>query len=128
MIARLFLAFNAIAIGSIGLLYMIDPNILLGRYDLQAGSAGMDNMLRSAYGGVFLISAAVFALGVFQPNRRRDALAFLALFMAGAAIGRGVSVIAAGPPPDAILPLLYFEVVVCALALVLIRHAPKPVA
>lgn len=126
MISRAFLAFNAIAIGSIGLFYLIDPNILLGRYDLQAGSVGMDNMLRSAYGGVFLISAGVFALGVFQSSRLRDSLIFLAMFMAGAALGRGVSVFAAGPPPDAILPLLYFEIIVCTVALTMTRFTSKP--
>lgn len=125
MIARAFLAFNAIAIGSIGLLYLIDPNILLGRYDLQTGTVGMDNMLRSAYGGVFLISAVIFALGVFRTNRQKDALFFLALFMAGAALGRGISIVAAGPPPDAILPLLYFEIIVCAVALGMTRYTSK---
>jgi len=121
MISRFFLAFNAFAIGAIGLTYLYDPNLLLVRYDLQAGSAGMDNMLRSTYGGIFLVSAAVFLFGVVSDKRRRDALLFVAIFMFGAALGRIASIAAVGSPPSAIMPLLYFEIVMMVIALVLYR-------
>ncbi|MDJ0920142.1 MAG: DUF4345 domain-containing protein [Henriciella sp.] len=125
MISRLFLAFNALAIGLIGILYLYDPNLLLARYDLATGSAGMDNMLRSTYGGLFLASASVFLLGVFSPIRRRDALAFVAIFMAGAALGRIVSILAVGSPPATIMPLLYFEIVMTGLAVTLYIRTPR---
>lgn len=125
MISRLLLAFNAIAIGSIGLAYLYDPNLLLARYGLETGTAGMDNMLRSTYGGLFLASAGVFLLGVFSPLRRRDALAFVAIFMAGAALGRLASILAVGSPPAAIMPLLYFEVVMVLIAAVLYVRSPR---
>ena len=125
MISRIFLGLNAIAIGSIGVLYLIDPNLLLARYDLEAGSAGMDNMLRSAYGGVFLISAGVFLLGVFSQHRRRDSLAFVALFMTGAALGRLASLLGVGMPPASIMPLLYYECLVAALAIGLYLRSPR---
>ncbi|MEO0548958.1 MAG: DUF4345 domain-containing protein [Pseudomonadota bacterium] len=125
MISRIFLAFNAIAIGLIGLLYLYDPNLLLARYDLVTGSAGMDNMLRSTYGGLFLVSAAVFLLGVFSANRHRDALAFVAIFMTGAALGRIASIFAVGSPPATIMPLLYFEIVMTVLAVILYLRAPR---
>ena len=123
MIARIFLAFNALAIGVIGLTYLYDPNLLLTRYDLQTGSAGMDNMLRSTYGGIFLVSAAVFLFGAFTEKRRQDAVLFVAIFMSGAAIGRVASIIAVGTPPPAIMPLLYFEIIMMVFALVLYRSA-----
>ena len=100
MMSRLFLGFIALSIGSIGILYLYDPDLLLARYDLVTGRAGMDNMLRSTYGGLFLASAAIFALGIFVSNRRRDALAFVAIFMTGAAIGRIASILAVGAPPS----------------------------
>ncbi len=110
MITPIYLIFNAIGIGAIGILYLYDPNILLARYDLATSSIGMDNMLRSAYGGVYLVSAIVFLLGVLQRKRQRDSVGFTALFMTGAAIGRIASMNAVGAPPATIMMLLYFEI------------------
>ena len=124
MISRIFLGFIALSIGSIGVLYLYDPNLLLARYDLATGSAGMDSMLRSTYGGIFLGSALIFALGVFNAARRRDALAFTVIFMTGAAIGRIISIAAAGMPAATIMPLLYFEIVAAVIAAVLWLRSP----
>ncbi len=123
MISRLFLGFIALSIGSIGVLYLYDPNLLLARYDLVVGSAGMDNMLRSTYGGLFLASAVIFAMGIFVADRRRDALAFVAIFMTGAALGRIASILAVGLPPATIMPLLYFEIAATVIAAVLYTRA-----
>ena len=125
MISRIVLALNALAIGSIGLLYLYDPNLLLARYDLETGSAGMDNMLRSTYGGVFVGAALIFLMGALLPRRRRDALGFLTIFMAGSALGRIASIAAVGAPPAAIMPLLYYECAVTIIALVLFVVSPK---
>ena len=121
--SRAILSLNALAIGLIGLLYLYNPNILLSRYGLESGSVGMDNMLRATYGGLYLLSATVFSMGVIVAARRRDALIFLAIFMAGAALGRIVSIIMAGMPPAAIMPLLYYELIMLAIAVVLARRA-----
>lgn len=127
MISRIFLGFITLSVGSIGILYLYDPNLLLARYDLATGSAGMDNMLRATYGGLFLASALIFLLGVFIEARRRDALAFVAIFMAGAAIGRLASLLAVGPPPAEIMPLLGFEIAATLIALVLyVRSSAAP--
>ncbi|MEL7453509.1 MAG: DUF4345 domain-containing protein [Pseudomonadota bacterium] len=125
MIARIFLSFIALSIGTIGVFYLYEPNLLLARYDLMTGSAGMDNMLRSTYGGLFLTSALVFLYGVIVVDRQRDVLAFVAIFMAGAALGRIASILAVGSPPAAIMPLLYFEIVTAAIAVGLYRRVPK---
>lgn len=127
MISRIFLTINALAIGSIGLAYLYDPNLLLSRYDLATGGPGMDNMLRATYGGLFLGAAAIFALGIFNLKRRRDSLIFVAIFMAGTALGRLASIALAGIPPASILNLLFFEIVMTLIALTLSRgkHAVK---
>ncbi|MFN3212062.1 MAG: DUF4345 domain-containing protein [Henriciella sp.] len=125
MISRLFLGFIALSIGSIGILYLFNPNLLLARYDLATGSTGMDNMLRSTYGGLFLASAGIFAMGAFITRRRRDALAFVAIFMTGAALGRIASILAVGMPPATIMPLLYFEIVATLIALALYVRTPS---
>ena len=83
----------------------------------------MDNMLRSTYGGIFVVSAAVFLFGAFSEKRRQDAVLFVSIFMSGAAIGRVASIIAVGTPPPAIMPLLYFEIIMMVFALVLYRSA-----
>lgn len=110
----------------VGILYLFDPNLLLARYGLSTGGAGMDNMLRSTYGGLFLTSSMIFGMGVFVKDRRHDALAFVAIFMTGAALGRVASILAVGPPPTAIMPLLYFEIAATLIAMALYARTPKP--
>ena len=75
LIARLVLALNAGVIGLIGLAYLYDPNMLLANYGLSTDSLGMDNMLRSTYGGLFLCVAGLFAFGALNADRRADAWA-----------------------------------------------------
>ena len=123
MLARIFLGINALAIGSIGALYLYDPNILLARYDLETGSAGMDNMIRSTYGGVFAGAALIFLIGLLKESSRRGALGFAFLFMTGSAVGRIASIMSVGAPPAAIMPLLYYELAAAAIALFLYLRA-----
>ncbi len=125
MIARVVLAVNTISIGLIGIFYLYNPNLLLARYGLETGSAGMDNMLRSTYGGVFVGAAAIFLLGVLSRERRRDALGFLFIFMTGSAAGRIASIAAVGMPPASIMPLLYYECAAAIIALILYLRFPS---
>lgn len=123
--SRALLAFNSVAIGLIGILYLVDPNLLLSLYGLETGSAGMDNMLRASYGGMYLVSAGLFMIGARSESRRRDALAFLAMFMAAAALGRVASMIAVGAPPLTIVSLLAYECVATALAVFAYTRTPQ---
>lgn len=126
MVSKIYLALNAVAIGLVGLFYLYDPNILLSQYGLKTGSTGLDNMFRSAYGGVFLAAATVFLLGVFQPGRRKDAVGFVTLFMIGAAVGRLASIAAVGMPPMSIMPLLGYECLAAVIGLFLyFRFQPQ---
>lgn len=125
MLSIIYLAINAICIGLIGLAYLCDPNILLARYDLQADSVSMDSMLRSSYGGVFVVAAAIFALGIFNPARRRDSIAFTTVFMTACAIGRLASIILVGIPHSTILGLLGYEVIAATIGLILFLRSAK---
>ena len=122
---RALLALNSVAIGLIGALYLFDPNLLLSLYGLETGSAGMDNMLRASYGGLYLVSAALFMIGARSEPRRRDALAFLGVFMAAAALGRVASMVAVGAPPLTITGLLAYECVAAGLALLAYKGSPS---
>ena len=122
---RALLALNSVAIGLIGALYLFDPNLLLSLYGLETGSAGMDNMLRASYGGLYLVSAALFMIGARSEPRRRDALAFLGMFMAAAALGRVASMVAVGAPPLTITGLLAYECVAAGLALLAYKGSPS---
>ena len=115
-LAELFLGANALAIGLIGLGYLWNPNRLLARSELETGSAAMDSMLRSAYGGLFVGMAAIFALGALVPSRTSDALLFTLLFMGGFALGRVVSLVRVGSPGRAVNALLGYEVVATVVA------------
>ena len=116
MISRVYLALNAVGIGLIGLAYLYQPNLLLSQYGLGVESVGVDNMIRSTYGGVFLAAAAIFVAGVFHPKRLGDALGFAALFMGGLALGRLASIASVGAPPEGVLLLLYYEAAAAVVA------------
>ena len=109
MLVKLFLGANALVVGLIGLAYLYDPDIVLARYGLESGSPGMDNMLRAAYGGLFVGISGVLAWGTVHETRRSDAIGLLILFMGSQEIGRATSTIAAGSPPVTIMGLFYYE-------------------
>jgi len=125
MVSRIFLAFMALGLGFVGVSYLIDPNILLVRYELSVADAGMDNMLRSAYGGFFLATAFYILLGAARPVQTRDTVGLVCLLMTGAALGRVVSIAVMGMAHPMITNLLVFEVVTAVLAAVLyVRSQP----
>ncbi len=126
ILSRTVLVLNSIVIGLIGVAYLYDPNLLLANYGLSADGAGMDNMLRSSYGGLFVAMAGIFALGSFSKVRMNDALVLLALFMGGLAFGRIASLVMAGLPDPSIFTLLGYEAIVCLIAFILVRRNARP--
>ncbi len=78
--------------------------------------AGLVNMLRGSYGGLFAGMAAIFACGALMPERTADVLLFTLLFMGGIAGGRIVSILRRGSPGLAINGLLGYELVAAAIA------------
>ena len=125
MFVRIFLIVNFVCIGLIGLAYLYDPNLLLSQYGLETGSIGIDNMLRSTYGGVFLSVSLIFLIGVLNNKRRQDALFVAALFMGGLAIGRLTSIALVGTPPTAMMLLLYYECAAVLIAFVLYSRSTQ---
>ncbi len=74
------------------------------------------NMVRSAYGGLFLGFAVLFFLGARQDSLAKPALIALLTFMASFAVGRIVSIFADGTPSPLILGLIAFEIIYAAAA------------
>ena len=120
-LAPIILGLNAITIGSIGIAYLIDPNLLLTQYNIVSDNAGLDNMFRSAIGGLFLTMAIGFAWGIFKPEQQRHSLCLLALYSGGLALGRGVSMLAVGLHHPLLAGLFAYEVTAALLALWLLR-------
>ena len=94
----------------IGLIYCVDPNILLARYDLAVSGVSDDNMYRGAYGGLFVVLGATIAYGFFTPSFRQMSTLIALLFMGGFAIGRLSSIVMVGIPHEQIVGLLVFEI------------------
>ena len=108
---RYLLLFTGVTLAMIGLLYCIEPDLLLARYDISITGVSEDNMYRGAYGGLFLTLGAAIAFGFFSDTFRRNATLIAWLFMGGFAIGRLASIALSGMPHDQIVGLLAFELV-----------------
>lgn len=106
----------SLGIGTIGLGYILSPQFMFGLYGIELESADAANMVRSAYGGLFLGFAVLFFLGARRDHLAKPALIGLLTFMAGFACGRIVSVFVDGIPSPLILSLIAFEIVYSALA------------
>ncbi len=106
----------SLGIGAVGLGYLVSPQFMYGLYGIGLESVNELNMVRSAYGGLFLGFAALFLLGALSTNLAKPALIALLAFMAGFALGRTVSVFVDGIPSPLILSLIVFEITYTALA------------
>ncbi|MEM8963188.1 MAG: DUF4345 domain-containing protein [Acidobacteriota bacterium] len=106
----------SLGIGLIGLGYLFAPESMYGLYGIGLETVNEANMVRAAYGGLFLGFGALFFLGARRGPLATPALVALLTFMAGFAVGRIVSVVVDGVPSPLILSLIAFEVVYAALA------------
>lgn len=114
---RYFLLFTGVSLGAIGLAYIVDPNLLLQRYELAVAGVSDDNMYRGAYGGLFITMGIAIAAGFRSPAFRHTATLITLLFMGGFAVGRIASIVAVGAPHEQITGLLSFEVVASVVCL-----------
>ncbi len=118
----------SIGIGFIGLGYLISPQFMYGFYGIDLETVNEANMVRSAYGGLFLGFAVLFFLGVRWYQLATPALIALLASMAGFAVGRVVSIIVDGMPSPLILSLIVFEIIYSVLAAYLLStkmHSAK---
>ena len=106
----------SLGIGVIGLGYLFSPQMMYGLYGIGLETVNEANMVRSAYGGLFLGFAVLFFLGARRDQLATPALVALLTFMSGFALGRIVSVLVDGVPAPLILLLIVFEITYAALA------------
>ncbi len=121
-LASAVLLLASLGIGVIGLGYLLSPHTMYGLYGIGLETVNEANMVRAAYGGLFLGFAILFLLGGLQDQFTRPALVALLTFMAGFAVGRIVSLIVDGMPSLIIISLIVFEVVYSALAVYLLSN------
>lgn len=120
-LAKATLLSAAMGMGMIGVGYSVSPQFMFGLYGIQLESINELNMVRAAYGGLFIGFAALFALGFVRSSITQPALLALLTFMAGFAMGRMASIIMDGLPDILIMGLFALEVVYAALAIYLLR-------
>ncbi len=105
-----------VGIGAIGIGYILAPQWVYGLYGIGIESVNEANMVRAAYGGLFVASALLFALGATNEGLTRPALIYLLIFTLGLTGGRTMSVLVDGVPSGLILLVQGGEVVYITLA------------
>lgn len=107
----------------IGLTYLISPQAILDVYGVSLQSVNAANLLRGAYGGLFVTFAALFCAGAVKAEFARPALLSLLAFMGGLAIGRIVSLMTDGIPHPVLIAMFIVEVFyACVAVRLLTRH------
>ena len=113
----------AVAVGVIGLGYLTMPGRVLAFYGVALQSTTEANIIRSAYGGLFVASALLFEIGARRADRSQTALIALAVFMGGFALGRIVSLVVDGVPHPLLVAILVVELgYACAAAFLVLRE------
>jgi hypothetical protein len=112
-----FILFSAaMGIGAIGIGYLLAPQWMYSFYGIGIESVNEANMVRAAYGGLFVASALLFVLGATHEGLHIPSLIYLLVFMLGFACGRTISVVVDGVPSGLVLLLLGLEIVYSTLA------------
>ncbi len=111
----------SLGIGTIGLGYLVSPQFMYGLYSIQLETVNEANMVRAAYGGLFVSFATLFLFGAIRDRFTKPALIALLAFMAGFACGRIASILVDGMPSLLIVSLIGFEILYAALSAYLLR-------
>ena len=119
---NLILLSAALGVGVIGVGYLVSPQFMLALYGVSIESVNEANIFRSAYGGLFVAFALLFAYGAFRPAYSQAALLALAAYMGGFALGRIVSIAVDGVPSPLILGWLSIEVFYSSVAVYLLAN------
>lgn len=112
----------SIGVGTIGLAYLLALEHVLAVYGETIHSVTEAAILRSAYGGVFVAFAVLFELGARRERLAGAALAALATFMGGFALGRVVSLVTDGVPHPVLVAILIVELGYAGAAGALLRR------
>lgn len=103
-------------IALIGLGYIVSPDFMLGLYGIEITSVNGLNMIRGAYGGLFIAFSILFLLGVIFPGFSAPSLLALFTFMSGFTLGRFLGLYLDGEPSPLILGLIFLEVIYSVLS------------
>jgi hypothetical protein len=106
----------AVGIDAIDIGYVLSPRWLYALYGITIDSVNEANMVRGAYGGLFVSSAILFLLGAMQDRLTIQSMTYLLTFMVGFASGRTISIVVDGVPSALILLLLGLELLYIMLA------------
>ena len=125
--ARAFLAFAGVLIPLIGIAYGLAPegslNWMFG-FDLEVTDRNLTHMLR-ALTGIYVGMGFFWVAGAFRNQLQALALWSLAVFMAGVASGRAVSMVVDGLPYWAFVVFFLCEVAMAAIALRFLKSIPS---
>ncbi len=105
-----------LGLGAIGIGYVLAPHWVYALYGIGLDSVNEANMVRAAYGGLFVASALFFVLGATNDGLIRPALIYVLVFMLGLAFGRTTSVLVDRVPSGLIVLVQGGEVVYITLA------------
>ncbi len=114
---KIVLLSASIGVGIIGLGYLISPQFMYSFHGIEIVSINQFNVVRGAYGGLFVTFSILFLIGVISSKFTLTSLTSLLTFMLGFAIGRIVSMFVDGTPSLIIHGLTVTELfysVVCA--------------
>ncbi len=99
----LFVGFVALFFLGMGLVALIDPQMVVGLFDPPAFGADMRNEVRAVYGGFGLAIAALLVTTFYQPTIAEGARVAVAVALGGMAMGRIISL--AIEPTDTLWPV-----------------------
>lgn len=117
---RLFLFIMGVGFAVFGTFALLNPLPLVASFGLEATGRHAAYELRGIYGGVSLGGAVLFTLGALYQSLRRPALIFLLTYAGGYVFARIIGVFFDGLPEPYFFIFIGFEVVVAAIATVLL--------
>lgn len=99
-----------------GVLYLVDPQMMLEAPAIKLQSIDDHHLVRAAYGGAFIGTAVLFLLGAFRSAFQQTSLIAACVLLSGFALGRIVSIAVDGRPVPLYLGILAAEVFFAGLA------------
>ncbi len=99
-----------------GVLYLVSPQMMLEAPAIRLQSVNDHHLVRAAYGGAFIGTAALFLLGAFRQPFQQTSLVAVCVLLSGFALGRLVSIAVDGRPVPLYLGILAAEVFFAGLA------------
>lgn len=120
---RVVLALIALVFAAITVPSLFAPDVMAEGLGYALGNVDARNEFRAVYVGVWLATAALFALAARRPDDRSLYLACM-LLLGGQVVGRLLALAFDGPPTVRILPFFVVEAIGAAVLVALRPRAP----